>query len=363
VLQGGNTSESYSYDAVGNRLSSLGVSPYSYNSSNELTSTPSVTYTYDNNGSTLTKVTSSGTTRYNWDFENRLASVVLPASGGTVSFKYDPFGRRIQKASSSATTNYVYDGANVLEEVDGSGNVLARYVQSPAVDQPLAEVRGSTTGYYEADGLGSITSLSNSSAALGNIYTYDSYGNLTASSGTVVNPYRYTGREFDTETGIYYYRARYYNPTTGRFLSEDPIRFEGGIDFYTYVSNSPLNDIDPSGFCESRAECVERAAQKRRERLERSRAEHDARTKELLMDFTSWSVFLHGAEGFFSEVIAQELGKKAIKTVADRTVPVIEAAHLLKTEYGGFQNALDAAREEWEADAEFNADLEKCPSQ
>lgn len=226
---------------------SLGVSPYAYNSSNELTSTPSATYTYDNNGNTLTKGTSSGTTQYTWDFENRLTSTVLPGSGGTVSFKYDPLGRRIQKTSSAGTTNYVYDGANVLEEVDGSGNVLARYIQSPAVDQPLAEVRGSTTSYYQADGLGSITSLSNSSAALANTYSYDSYGSLTASSGTVVNPDRYTAREFDTETGIYYYRARYYDPQIGRLVTEDPLRFAAGPRYYAYVHNNPLIFGDPSG--------------------------------------------------------------------------------------------------------------------
>jgi RHS repeat-associated protein len=247
VQQGATTTESYGYDAVGNRLSSIGVSPYSYNSSNELTSTPTATYTYDKNGNMLTKTDSTGTTQYNWDFENRLSSVVLPGSGGTVSFKYDPFGRRIQKTSSSGTTNYVYDGANTLEEVDGAGNVLARYVQSPGVDQPLSETRGSTTSYYQADGLGSVTSLSNSSAALANTYTYDSYGKLTTSSGTVANPFRYTGRDFDSETGLSYYRARYYDPTTGRFISEDPIQFVSGVDFYTYGRNNPVIFGDPLG--------------------------------------------------------------------------------------------------------------------
>jgi len=109
---------------------------------------------------------------------------------------------------------------NVLEEVDGSGNVLARYVQNLGIDEPLAETRGSTTSYYDADGLGSVSSLSNSSGALVNTYSYDSFGNLTASSGSVTNPYRYTGREFDSETGAYYYRARYYQSDVGRFLNE-----------------------------------------------------------------------------------------------------------------------------------------------
>ena len=248
MLQGTSTTESYSYDAVGNRLSSLGVSPYAYNTSNELTSKPSVTFTYDRDGNTLTKVDSTGTTTYNWDFENRLSSVVLPGSGGTVSFKYDPYGRRVQKTSSAATTNYVYDGANTLEEVDGSGSVVARYVQNLGIDEPLAETRGSTTSYYEADGLGSVSSLTNSSGALANTYTYDSFGNQTGSSGTVTNNYRYTGRELDLETGVYYQRARYYDPRVGRFVGEDPLQFGGdGPNFYDYVSNSPTGFTDIFG--------------------------------------------------------------------------------------------------------------------
>jgi RHS repeat-associated protein len=248
VSQGSTTTESYTYDTVGNRLSSLGMSPYNYNSSNQLTSTPSATYTYDSNGSTKTKVDSSGTTTYNWDYQNQLSSIVLPASGGTVSFKYDPFGRRIQKSAPSGTVNYLYDGANAIEEVDSGGNVLARYTHEPRWDGPLSMLRGSVTSYYEQDGLNSVASLTNSSGALAQSYTYDSYGKITASTGTLTNPFQYTGREFDPETGIYYYRARYYDQSGGRFLSEDPKQFAGGtVDFYDYVGNNPVNMRDPEG--------------------------------------------------------------------------------------------------------------------
>ncbi len=253
VTQGANTTESYTYDPVGNRLSSLGVSAYSYNSSNELTSTPSASYTYDNNGNTLTKMSSSSTTNYTWDFENRLTSVALPGTGGTAAFKHDPFGRRIQKAftqnSTTTTTNYVYDGADTAEEVDQNGNVLARYSRTTNIDEPLAESRSGTTSYYEADGLASVTSLSSTASALANTYTFDSFGNTTNSTGTLTNIFRYTGREFDTETSLSYYRARYYDPITGRFISEDPIRSKGGIDFYAYAANSPNNFTDPWGLC------------------------------------------------------------------------------------------------------------------
>jgi len=233
---------------VGNRLSSVGVSPYAYNSSNQLTSTPAAGYVYDNNGSTVSKTDTSGTTQYAWDFENRLAQVVLSGTGGTVTFKYDPFGRRIQKSSASGTVNYLYDGARLMQEVDGSGNVLARYTHSPEIDEPLSMLRGGATSYYQNDGIGSITSLSNQAAALAGTYTFDSFGKLTASTGTITNPFRYTGREFDTETGVYYYRARYFDPGSGRFISEDPIRFGGdGPSFYVYVNNDPTDFVDPLG--------------------------------------------------------------------------------------------------------------------
>ena len=247
VIEGQNTTEAYTYDAVGNRLSSLGVSPYTYNSSNQLLSTPTTTYTYDNNGNTATKTDSSGTTTYAWDYENRLTSAALPGSGGTVSFKYDPFGRRIQKVSPSGTTNYLYDGANAIEEVDGSGAVLARYAQGAGIDQPLDVLTGGATKYYDADGLGSITSLTDISGSVTDTNTTDSFGKTTASSGTTRNPYRYTARDLDSETGLYYYRARYYDPATGRFISEDPIKFSGGINFYSYVGNNPVLWKDPLG--------------------------------------------------------------------------------------------------------------------
>jgi RHS repeat-associated protein len=251
VTQATNTTESYSYDPVGNRLTSLGVSPYSNNTSNELTSTPTASYSYDYNGNLTSKTISGSTTQYTWDFENHLTSVVLPGTGGTVTFKYDGFGRRVQKAftqnSNTTTTNYLYDGGNPIEDVDQNGNVLARYEQTANIDEPIVELRSGTTSYYQADGLGSVTSLTSSAGAVANTYTYDSFGNLSASTGSITNRFQYTGREFDPETAIYYYRARYYDPSAGRFISEDPIRFRGGNNFYAYVHNRPTLLRDPSG--------------------------------------------------------------------------------------------------------------------
>ena len=247
VTQGGSTTESYSYDAVGNRTASLGVSSYTNISSNELTATSSGSYAYDYNGNTTSKTDSTGTTSDSWDYENRLTSVTLPGSAGTVTFKYDPMGHRIYKSSSSATSVFAYDGDDLIEETNATGAVVARYARTQNIDEPLAMQRGGTTSYYQQDWLKSVTSLSTTAGALAQTYTYDSFGKLTASSGSLTNPFQYAGREFDSETGLYYMRARYFDPQTGRFLSEDPIEFRGGKNFYAYVGNNAVNETDPDG--------------------------------------------------------------------------------------------------------------------
>jgi RHS repeat-associated protein len=246
TLLNGGLGESFGYDAVGNRQSSLGVSPYLYNNSNELTSTPLAGFNYDENGNTTSKTDGNGTTNYAWDYENRLVSVSTPSSG-TVSFAYDPFGRRILKSLATGTTIYAYDGDSVAEELDSGGNPAARYAQGLGIDEPLAMYRGGAASYYQADGLGSVTSLTDGAGGVAASYVYDSFGNLSSSTGTLTNTFRYTGREFDSETGLYYYRARYYDSAVGRFLNQDPIKFRGGMNFYAYVGNTPVNTNDSSG--------------------------------------------------------------------------------------------------------------------
>ena len=248
ATQGGSTTETYTYDPVGNRTSSLGVASYTTNSSNEMTANSNGSYTYDANGNTISKSDSTGTTNYTWDYDNRLTSVTLPGSGGTVSYRYDPFGRRAEKISPTATSIYAYDWDSLIEETNAVGTAIARYSGYLNIDEPLAMLRSGVTSYYEADGLGSVTSLTNAAGSVAQTYAYDSFGNLTTSNGSLVNSFQYTGREFDSETALYFMRARYLDPKTGRFISEDPLRFEGKEpSFYNYVGNSPANYVDPSG--------------------------------------------------------------------------------------------------------------------
>jgi RHS repeat-associated protein len=155
---------------------------------------------------------------------------------------------QISGRTAAAPTVYLYDGPNdLIEEIDNSGNVLAKYTQTTNIDEPLSELRSGATSYYEQDGIDAVTSLTNPTGTVANSYTFDSYGKLTASTGTLANPFQYTGRELDGETGLYYYRARYYDSNTGRFISADPLEFGGGVNFYSYALNSPVNLRDPRG--------------------------------------------------------------------------------------------------------------------
>ncbi|MBI1911044.1 MAG: RHS repeat-associated core domain-containing protein [Deltaproteobacteria bacterium] len=139
-----------------------------------------------------------------------------------------------------------------LEVLDKTQNgttttTTTSYVHGPGIDEPLSLSRDGQTYYYHADGLGSITSITDANQAAVNRYAYDSFGALKKSE-TIRNAYTYTGREYDIETGLYFYRARYYDPEAGRFVSKDPIGFAGGdVNVYGYVGNNPANWMDPLG--------------------------------------------------------------------------------------------------------------------
>ena len=200
---------------------------------------------YDNNGNLLTKVVSMNTTQYSWDYENRLTEVTLP-NGTVVSYKYDALGRRIKRTTSNgADERYVYDGQNVVEDLNSTSSVVTSYLNGPGLDNHVRQTN-STSGvsYFLTDRLGSTLGMTDSNANLVEQLTYDSFGNHIASSRT---RYSYTGRERDEETGLMYCRARFYEAQLGRFINEDPIGLDGGINPYAYVGNSPLRFTDPTG--------------------------------------------------------------------------------------------------------------------
>jgi len=168
-----------------------------------------------------------------------------PNNWDKITYKYDPSGRRIKKTVDGYKTTYCHDGGHEIAEYDGNGNLLRKYVYGPGVDQPVCMIEvadSNAVSYYHFDGLGSVVALSNSSGTTIQTYEYTVYGQVAASDPNHTNPFLFTGRRFDIETGLYYYRARYYNPYIGRFLQTDPVGYG-----YIYCGNNPLAYIDPSG--------------------------------------------------------------------------------------------------------------------
>jgi RHS repeat-associated protein len=187
------------------------------------------------------------TTTYGYDPEMRLIQASSP--GMTASYKYDPFGRRIETNVNGAVTRYLCDRQDVIADLDVNNQVLESYTHGPGIDEPLSTQAGGQKAYYHADGLGSVTMMTDVSDNIVQSYAHDSFGNiLRTGNPNFSQPYAYAGREYDQETGFYYYRARYYDPMAGRFISEDPIRLRGGdLNYYRYVRNNPVNFYDPLG--------------------------------------------------------------------------------------------------------------------
>ena len=202
-----------------------------------------MTETYDLNGN-LASVTEAGiTTTYAWNARNQLTGISNP--GFSASFTYDGFGRRTGKTIAGATTNFVYDGLNPVQEKSGS-TVTANLLTGLGIDEFFTRTDGVGTRALLTDALGSTLALADNTGTLQTQYTYEPFGYTTQTGAASTNSYKYTGRE-DDGSGLLYYRARYYHPRLQRFISEDPIGFGGGANFYAYVGNNPVVRTDPIG--------------------------------------------------------------------------------------------------------------------
>lgn len=275
------TAETYAYDIWGNRRSKTKggtTTAYLYDAANQLSEIRSGSDTgtliggaiHDADGhmvklcegATVTKTgsdctaTGTGATALTltWNaLDHLLTATRTGANAVAETYAYDDSGRRIRKTSGSVTTQYLYDGEDIHAEwaTTISGMPSAEYVGGAGTDEPILRLTGSTNNpgateaAYLQDGLGSVIAMANAAGVLTGNQRFDAWGNKTASSGTV-NQYGYTGREPDA-TGLVFYRARYYLPGIGRFVSRDPMGMADAVSGYAYVANNPVMLTDPKG--------------------------------------------------------------------------------------------------------------------
>ncbi|MBR2180972.1 MAG: RHS repeat-associated core domain-containing protein, partial [Oscillospiraceae bacterium] len=250
ALSTGKTT-TYAYNNSGNRTSKTvtqnsqnTVTSYTYDNANRLTQeqtgSSSISYTYDDNGRLISRTSGSVTDTFAYNGYNEMKRAVV--GGVTTDYEYNGDGTRRTKTVGNAETVQVWDGENILADLNGSYSLVNSYIRGLR----LAEIDDSTaTRQYTFNAHGDVTGLVDTTTGAVKDYTYDAYGNEDNASATDTNPFRYSGEYYDAETGFIYLRARYYDPSIGRFTAEDPIR--DGTNWYVYCYNNPVKYVDPTG--------------------------------------------------------------------------------------------------------------------
>jgi RHS repeat-associated protein len=255
----GSNSEAYTYDANGNRTNG----GYVTGAHNQLVSDGTYNYQYDGEGNRTkrTKISDNSVDEYVWDYRNRLTTVTTKDGTGvvtqTVGYEYDVDDQRISKTVNTSATlsaggvveKYVIDRNQIAYVTDGSGTETFHYLYGTNVDAVMAQDSPTGMIWSLADRLGSVNLLADAGGVVVDKRTFDSFGRVLSETNPGVKfRYGYTGRETDGETGLDYYRARYYDAGNGRFISVDPAGFGAGdTNLYRYVGNSSTNFTDPSG--------------------------------------------------------------------------------------------------------------------
>lgn len=210
------------------------------NSLNQYPTVGGASYSYNTNGC----LTGDGTWTFTYSTENQL--LTANKTGVSLAFKYDPFGRQVEKSVGGVKSRFYYFGQQRLGDYDSAGALQTRYVYSSAFDDiEIAVTAAGSKTYYHRDDLGSVVATTNSTGAIVNRYKYGPFGETPSLSGV---SHGYTGQRFDSESGLYFYKSRYYSPTIGRFLQPDGIGYMGGLNLYSYVRNAPTNQTDSFGF-------------------------------------------------------------------------------------------------------------------
>jgi RHS repeat-associated protein len=256
--------EFYTYDKIGNRLTSHRSASYVLSYMNggkgsRLLSDAQFTYVYDAEGNLIrrTSKVDGSHTDFTWDHLNRLISMVQTSAIGTQlaseNYLYDIVGRRVRVVRPQGVEQYFYFGLNPVLVLDGSSNVLSRNLYGLGTDELYAQEQTAQTKWTLFDSLNSVRDTVSNTATVLNHFAYDSFGDLKAHSSPIAaTESLFTGREFSTSPLVGNFRARYYSPDVGRFISEDAL-----VPFdYSYAHNNPSTLTDPLGLQASVGSCI-----------------------------------------------------------------------------------------------------------